>query len=73
MALCYANHEYYIWRNRHGPLAKELQGKKGRIYPRRFVVENPTKLTPQEYRALTAEPIVQGTIEWVGAAFTGNY
>jgi hypothetical protein len=53
-----ASHEYYIWRNQHGLLAKELQGKKARIYPRRFVVENLTKLTPEECRALTAEPIV---------------
>jgi hypothetical protein len=55
-----ASHEYAIWRNRHGLLAKELQPKKGPVYPHRFVDEDLTKLTPEEYRSLIAEPAVKG-------------
>lgn len=54
-----ANREYAIWRNRHGLIAKEIHPKKGRIYPRQFEDKDLTKLTPEEFRALTAEPAVK--------------
>jgi hypothetical protein len=50
------SHEYSIRRNRHGLFAKELQAKKGRVYPQRFVHHDLTVLTPEEHRALAAEP-----------------
>ena len=54
-----ANREYAIWRNRHGLIAKEIHPKKDRIYPRKFEDKDLTKLTPEEFRALTAEPAVK--------------
>jgi hypothetical protein len=55
-----ASHEYHIGRDRRGLLAEEFQGKKGRVYPPRMVDEDLTKLTPEEYRSLIAEPAVKG-------------
>jgi hypothetical protein len=56
-----ASHEYAIWRNRQGLFAKELQSKKSRVYyTGRFVDVDLTKLTPEEYRSLTAEPAIKG-------------
>src|SRR5258708_24501740 len=51
------SHEYFIGRNRHGLLAKEFQAKKGRVYLHRSAHKDLTMLTPEEHRALTAEPI----------------
>ncbi len=50
------SHEYFIGRNRHGLLAKEFQAKKGRVYFHRSAHKDLTMLTPEEHRALTAEP-----------------
>ena len=56
-----ASHEYAIWRNRQGLFAKELQSKKSSVYyTGRFVDVDLTKLTPEEYRSLTAEPAIKG-------------
>jgi hypothetical protein len=56
-----ANHEYYIRRNRHGLIAKEFHAKKAHVfYTTRFVDVDLTKLTPEEYRSLTAEPAIKG-------------
>jgi len=55
-----ASHEYGIWRNRRGLVGKEFRPRKGRIYPDhyadRLADEDLTKLTPEEYRSLTAPP-----------------
>jgi hypothetical protein len=50
------SHEYFIGRNRHGLFAKEFQAKRGHVYPHRFVHKDLTMLTPEEHRALAAEP-----------------
>lgn len=56
----FASHEYGIWRNRRGLVGKEFRPRKGRIYPGqyadRLMDEDLTKLTPEEYRSLTAPP-----------------
>jgi hypothetical protein len=55
-----ANHEYGIRRNRRGLIGKEFRPRKGRLYPDHFadrlLNEDLTKLTPEEYRLLTAPP-----------------
>jgi len=55
-----ASHEYGIWKNRRGPVGKESRPRKGRLYPDHFadrlLDEDLTKLTPEEYRSLTAPP-----------------
>ena len=54
------NREYLLGRNRHGLFAKELRVGKPPAYPGGLVDEDLTKLTPEEYRLLTAEPAVKG-------------
>ncbi|MGO9403482.1 MAG: hypothetical protein ACLPVW_08435 [Terriglobales bacterium] len=57
-----ANREYYIGKNRRGLFAKEFQGTKGPSYRGLGVVNKDlTKLTPEEYRSLTAEPVSSGS------------
>jgi len=55
-----ASHEYGIWKNRQGLVGKESRPRKGRLYPDHFadrlLDEDLTKLTPEEYRSLTAPP-----------------
>jgi hypothetical protein len=53
-----ASHEYLVGRDRHGLHARERQYKSGLIYASRFVDEDLTGLTPEEYRSLTAEPAI---------------
>jgi len=55
-----ANHEYVISRNGHGLLAKEFQLKKGTVYPVWSSDLDMTGLTPERYKALTAEPANKG-------------
>ena len=58
-----ASHEYYVGRNRHGLLAKELQGKTAPAYRAHPLVDDDlTKLSPEEYRSLTVELDAKGTI-----------
>jgi hypothetical protein len=50
-----AGREYSVGSDRHGLFAKELPAKP-RYYPLRLIDEDWTKLTPEEYRSLAAEP-----------------
>lgn len=54
-----AGREYSVWRNRHGLVVKEHDNKSLRrpdTYPSIVLDKDLTKLTPEEYRSLTAEP-----------------
>ena len=52
------SHSYFLGKNRHGLVAQELHSKKGSEHPvvGAFLEKDLTKLTPEEYRSLTAEP-----------------
>jgi hypothetical protein len=50
-----AGREYSVGSDRHGLFAKELPAKP-RYYHLRLIDEDWTKLTPEEYRSLAAEP-----------------
>ena len=52
--------EYFIGIKRHRLVANEIKPKKNRVYPHYLVDEDLTKLTPEEYRSLTAEPATKG-------------
>jgi hypothetical protein len=48
--------EYFIAVHRHRLVAHEIKPKKKRVYPQQLAGEDLTRLTPEEYRLLTAEP-----------------
>lgn len=60
-----ASREYSVGRNKHGLHVKELRAKDNKslqrpeTYPSIVLDKDLTKLTPEEYRSLTAEPAVR--------------